>query len=184
MNRLYEKYKKEIAISAVKDLNLGNIMEVPRIKKVSVNSGIGGFRENKDAVESFVTDLTLLTSQKPSPRKARLSEAGFKIKQGDVVGYTVTLRGERMWSFIDKLINVAIPRVRDFRGLSTESFDDDGNYSMGIREHVIFPEVNPNTTKGIRSLQVTIIFDSDEKDRNMYVLEKLGFPFREVSEDK
>lgn len=184
MNRLYEKYKKEIAISAVKDLELGNIMEVPRIKKVSVNSGIGSFRENKDAVESFVTDLTLLTGQKPSQRKARLSEAGFKIKQGDVVGYTVTLRGERMWSFIDKLVNVAIPRVRDFRGLSTESFDNDGNYSMGIKEHVIFPEVNPNTTKGIRSLQVTIVFDSNEKDRNRYVLEKLGFPFREDKEDK
>jgi large subunit ribosomal protein L5 len=178
MNRLFEKYFKEVASTAQKDLNLGNIMEVPRIMKVSINSGIGPFRDNREAVESFVTELTALSAQKPFPRKVKKSEAGFKIKEGDVVGYAVTLRGNRMWAFLDKLINIALPRVRDFRGLSEEAFDRNGNYSLGIKEHVIFPEVNPNTTKGIRGLQVTIVFNSGDTEKNRYVLKGLGFPFK------
>jgi large subunit ribosomal protein L5 len=179
MERLKEKYLKEIAPNIVKEFKLSNVMEAPKMLKVSINSGIGPFRENKEAVESFAEELSNVAGQKAFARKARKSEAGFKIKQGDVVGYAVTLRGDRMWAFIDKLINVAFPRIRDFRGFNQDSFDGEGNYSVGVREHVIFPEVNPNTTKGIRSLQVTIVFSKKDKAKNLYFLKQLGFPFAE-----
>jgi large subunit ribosomal protein L5 len=179
MNRLKQKYNEKIRPELTSQFKYANVMQVPTIKKVVVNAGIGPFRESREAVESFVADLTALTGQKPSPRTARLSVASFKIRQNDVVGYTVTLRGERMWAFLDKLINVALPRVRDFRGLKSDAFDEAGNYSMGIKEHVIFPEVNPNATKGIRSLQVTIVMDGDLA-ANKVLLGKLGIPFMEA----
>lgn len=184
MERLKEKYLKEIAPKLVKEFKLSNVMEAPKILKVSINSGIGPIRENKEAVESFAEELSNISGQKAFPRKARKSEAGFKIKQGDVVGFAITLRGDRMWAFIDKLINIAFPRIRDFRGFSNDSFDGAGNYSVGIREHVIFPEVNPNTTKGIRSLQVTIVFNTKDKLKNQQLLKELGFPFAEIVETK
>ena len=182
MSALKDKYIKEIAPEMKKDHDLKSVMEVPRLKKIVVNAGIGDFRESREAVESFVHDLSMLLGQKPYPRKARLSEAGFKIKQGDIVGYAATLRGDRMWAFLEKLINVAIPRIRDFSGLKTDSFDQAGNYSLGIREHIIFPEVNPNTTKGIRSMQVTIVSSSDDPKLNKALLSKLGMPFKEDKE--
>ena len=178
MNRLKEKYIKIVAPKLAKDLKLSNVMKVPRIDKVCVNSGIGSFRDNREMVESFIEELTSITGQKPYPRSAKAAEAGFKIRKGDVVAYAVTLRGEKMWAFLDKFINVALPRVRDFRGLSDMSFDEVGNYSAGIREHVIFPEVNPNSTKGIRGLQVTVTFSSKDSDVNRQLLKELGFPFR------
>ncbi|MFC1700078.1 50S ribosomal protein L5 [Patescibacteria group bacterium] len=179
MNRMKEQYIKKVRPAVLKQFGMKNIMQVSQIKKVVLNAGIGSFMDNKDAVEGFVQELSDLSGQKAYPRKARLSEAGFKIKKGDIVGYAVTLRGERMWAFLDKLINIAFPRIRDFRGFSVDSFDSSGNYSVGIREHTIFPEVNPNTTKGIRSMQVSIVFNSDEKEMNKFVLSELGFPFRE-----
>ena len=178
MNRMHEKYKNELAKQLREEFKLSNIMEVSKLKKISVNSGIGSFRDNRESVDSFVNDLTDLTGQKPFPRKARLSIAGFKVRQNDTVGYAVTLRGDKMWAFLDKLINVALPRVRDFRGVSEGAFDKNGNYSLGIKEHVIFPEVNANTTKGIRSLQVTLIFNSNNIELNRVLLTKLGMPFR------
>lgn len=178
MNRLKETYNKKIAAKLKKDYKLSNVMEVPHVQKVSINAGIGGFRENREAVESFVADFAAIAGQRPFPRKARMSEAGFKVRKNDVVGYAVTLRGERMWAFLDKFVNIALPRVRDFRGLETDSFDGNGNYSLGIREHVIFPEVNPNTVKGIRSLQVTVVFSGGDKDKNLALLRELGFPFK------
>jgi large subunit ribosomal protein L5 len=179
MNRLKQKYLEKITKQMLKEFKYGNVMQVPYIKKIVVNAGIGPFRESREAVESFVTDLTQLTGQKPSPRAARLSVASFKIRQNDVVGYTVTLRGERMWAFLDKLINVALPRVRDFRGLSNTAFDEGGNYSIGIKEHVIFPEVNPNATKGNRSLQITMVMSQKDVVANKYLLKELGIPFKE-----
>src|SRR4030042_5150323 len=173
MNRLKETYNNKIAPAIMKDFKLSNVMEVPRIQKVGVNAGIGSFRENREAVHTFVNELTALTGQKPYPRNARLSVAGFKIRKGDTVGFTVTLRGDLMWAFLDKLISVALPRVRDFRGLKETSFDEKGNYSIGISEHVIFPEVNPNTTKGIRSLQITVVLNSGKEELNKAVLKKL-----------
>ena len=153
-------------------------MEVPRLKKISVNAGIGGFRDNREAVDTFSEELTNITGQKPYVRKARLSEAGFKVRKGDTVGLTVTLRGERMWAFLDKFVSIVLPRVRDFRGLSLTAFDDNGNYSVGVREHIIFPEVNPNVTKGIRSLQITLVTSSKDKKRNELFLKNLGLPFK------
>lgn len=182
MNRLHEKYVKEIAPKISEEFGYKSVMRVPRIKKIVINAGIGDFRESRDAVESFAQELADITGQKPYPRKARLSEAGFKIKRGDMVGYAVTLRGDRMWAFLDKLISIAIPRIRDFRGLKTSSFDDHGNYSLGITEHVIFPEVNPNQTKGNRSLQVTIVSSSDDREVNKSLLTYLGMPF--IKEEK
>lgn len=178
MNRLREIYTKEVMPTIIKDLELDNLMSAPKILKISINSGIGPFRDNKEQIENFVDELSSIAGQKVFPRKARKSEAGFKIRKNDVVGYTVTLRGDRMWAFLDKLISIALPRVRDFRGLSEDSFDERGNYSMGIKEHVIFPEVNPNSTKGIRSLQLTIVFNSSNLEHNKYLLRKLGMPFR------
>jgi large subunit ribosomal protein L5 len=179
---LKEKYLKEVAPQIKEEHQLKSVMEVPRLKKIVVNAGIGEFRENREAVESFVNDLSLLLGQRPYPRKARLSESGFKIKKGDVVGYSATLRGDLMWAFLEKLINVAIPRIRDFSGLDDSSFDQSGNYSLGIAEHIIFPEVNANTTKGIRSLQITIVSSSNDLELNKILLNKLGMPFKKANE--
>lgn len=178
MNRLAEKYHNQIAQKLRDDFKLKSVMEVPRLQKVVVNAGIGGFRDNKEALESFEGDLTQLLGQKPYPRKARLSIAGFKVRKGDTVGYAATLRGDKMWAFLDKLISVAIPRIRDFRGLRTDAFDKAGNYSLGIAEHVIFPEVNPNTVKGNRSLQITVVSSSDKQELNRALLNYLGMPFK------
>ncbi len=175
--RLQEKYEKEVLPALKKEFGLKNPWEAPRVKKVVVNAGIGGFRDNKEAVASFTQELAELCGQRPYATKARLSEAGFKIKRGDVVGLAVTLRGAKMWAFLDKLINVALPRVRDFRGLSEKAFDKSGNYSMGIREHAIFPEVNSGTTKGIRSFQASVVLDKDDAETNRALLDYLGFPF-------
>jgi len=178
MNRLKEKFNKVLLPSILKAHKGLNVMSLPRIQKVSVNAGVGPFRDNKEAMETFLEELASITGQKPSKRTAKTSEAGFKIKQGDVVGYTVTLRGDKMWAFLDKLLSVALPRVRDFRGLNDEAFDENGNYSLGIREHVIFPEVNPNTTKGMRSLQVTIVMAGRDKEAKKNLLTELGMPFK------
>lgn len=177
MNRLREKYEKEIAAKLKEEFKLGSVMEVPRIEKIVVNAGIGDFRDSKEAVQNFEEDLAKILGQKPYPRKARLSIAGFKIRKGDTVGYAATLRGEIMWAFLDKLISVAIPRIRDFRGLKVDSFDQAGNYSLGITEHIIFPEVDPNTVKGNRSLQITVVSTSNDKELNKALLNYLGMPF-------
>jgi large subunit ribosomal protein L5 len=184
MNRLKTKYNEIITPKLLSEFKYANVMDVPRIQKVVVNAGIGPFRESREAVESFVADLTALVGQKPSPRSARLSIASFKIRQNDVVGYTATLRGDRMWAFLDKFINIALPRVRDFRGLSKDSFDANGNYSVGIREHVIFPEVNQNNTKGARGLQLTVVFNKKDIDANRFLIKELGVPFRKDEKSK
>lgn len=176
-NRLYEKYKSEIVEKLRKDLDL-NVMEVPKIEKISVNVGVGAFRDQKEALETFTQELADITGQKPFVRKARKSEAGFKIRKNEIVGLAVTLRGDKMWAFLDKLINVSMPRVRDFRGLSVDAFDHKGNYSVGIREHVIFPEINPNVLKAIRGLQVTIVTSAKKKEHTKELLTGLGFPFK------
>lgn len=178
MNRLKQKYIENIVPAVKKEFKLPNVMVVPRLQKISINAGIGSFRENREAVDTFVGELAAMAGQKPYPRTARLSEAGFKVRKGDVVGYAVTLRGDRMWAFLDKFINIALPRVRDFRGLKDTAFDEVGNYSVGVKEHVIFPEVNANVTKGIRSMQLTIVTNSKNKDLNRFVLKELGMPFR------
>lgn len=182
MERLREKYINEIAQKLKSELGLNNVMEVPRVVKVSVNAGVGSIKDAKDQLDMFTTELTELTGQKPFIRKSKAAEAGFKIKKGDIVGLAVTLRGDKMWAFLDKFINIVLPRVRDFRGLNPDSFDGSGNYSVGVREHVIFPEINPNTVKGIRSLQVTVVTSSKDVDQNRALLKALGFPFKHADE--
>lgn len=178
MNRLKEKYNKEIVSQLSKELGFSNIMEVPKLKKIVLNAGIGDFRDSKEAVESFVKELANIAGQKPVARAARKSESGFKIRQGDIVGYKVTLRGNNMWAFLDKFVNIVLPRVRDFKGLNAKSFDKRGNYSVGIKEHVIFPEVNPNTVKGIRGFQVVFNVDAKSKEHSKALLSKLGIFFK------
>lgn len=178
MNRLYEEYKKKVVPALKKELGLKSVMEVPTVRKIVINSGIGGFKDNADAVTSFIEELTLLAGQRPSVRKARLSEAGFKIRKGDVVGVSVTLRGHRMWAFLDKLISIVLPRVRDFKGLDLTAFDSSGNYSVGLTEHTIFPEVNPNTVRGIRGLQVTVVTSTNDVEKSEVLLTALGMPFK------
>jgi large subunit ribosomal protein L5 len=177
MNRLKELYTTKLKAELSKELNLKNIMQVPTLEKIVVNSGVGSFRDNKDALDSFFNEFTSLTGQRPNLRKARFSEAGFKVRKNDLVGITVTLRGERMWDFLEKLISVSLPRVRDFRGVSKKAFDKLGNYSIGIKEHIIFPEVDANKTKGIRSLQVNFVFKNGSTVNSSKLLEKLGLPF-------
>jgi large subunit ribosomal protein L5 len=177
MNRLKELYTNKIKNELLKELGLENIMQVPKLEKIVVNSGIGSFRDNKDALDSFFNEFMSLTGQRPNFRKARFSEAGFKVRKNDLVGVTVTLRGERMWDFLERLISVSLPRVRDFKGVSKKAFDRLGNYSIGIKEHIIFPEVDANKTKGIRSLQVNFVFKNGSPVNSSKLLEKLGLPF-------
>lgn len=175
---LSKSFKTDIVPKLMQELGLKNPMEVPKLLKVSVNAGVGGFRDNKEALESFVSEITEICGQKPVLKTARISEAGFKIKKGDVVGVSVTLRGERMWAFVEKFISVVLPRVRDFKGVNFTSFDKNGNFAIGLTEHTIFPEVNPNTVKGIRSLQVTFVTNSPEVEKSKALLSMIGMPFK------
>jgi large subunit ribosomal protein L5 len=175
---LSKSFKTDIVPKLMQELGLKNPMEVPKLLKVSVNAGVGSFRDNKEALESFTAELADICGQKPVLKTARISEAGFKIKKGDVVGVSVTLRGERMWAFVEKFISVVLPRVRDFKGVNPTSFDKNGNFSVGITEHTIFPEVNPNIVKGIRSLQITFVTSNTEKEKSKALLSMIGMPFK------
>jgi large subunit ribosomal protein L5 len=177
MNQLRSVYNNNIKDTLFKELSLSNIMELPKLEKIVINSGIGKFRDNKDAVDSFFQEITSISGQKPTFRKSRISEAGFKVRKNETVGITVTLRGEGMWNFLEKFITLSLPRVRDFKGVSNKAFDKLGNYSIGIKEHIIFPEVDANKTKGIRSLQITFVFKNSNIERSKMLLKHLGMPF-------
>jgi large subunit ribosomal protein L5 len=177
MNRLKELYFNNVKSELLSELKLGNVMQLPSLEKIVINSGVGSFRDNKDALDSFYNEITSISGQKPTFRKSRIAEAGFKVRKNDIVGITVTLRGERMWNFLEKFISVSLPRVRDFKGVNTKAFDKLGNYSIGIKEQVIFPEVDSNKTKGIRSLQLTFVFKNGSPVNSMNLLKKLGLPF-------
>ncbi len=177
MNRLKELYFNNVKSELLSELVLKNVMQLPSLEKIVINSGVGSFRDNKDALDSFYNEITAISGQKPTFRKSRIAEAGFKVRKNDIVGITVTLRGERMWNFLEKFISVSLPRVRDFKGVSTKAFDKLGNYSIGIKEQVIFPEVDSNKTKGIRSLQLTFVFKNGSPVNSMNLLKKLGLPF-------
>jgi len=153
-------------------------MQAPRIVKVNVNAGIGKlYKDNKDAADFFFDEITNLTGQKPQYKKSKVSEAGFNVRKNDTIGIAVTLRGDNMWNFLEKLVKVSFPRIRDFKGFPSSSFDEHGNFSIGIKEHVIFPEVDANKTKGIRRLQITIVFKNSNPERSKTVLTELGIPF-------
>lgn len=159
---LQERYQNDVTPALVKSLNLNNPMEVPRLKKVVVNIGVGEALDNAKALDAAVEDITQVTGQKPVVTKARKSIANFKLREGRAIGVKVTLRGERMWSFLDRLMNVALPRVRDFRGVSPNSFDGRGNYTLGLREQLVFPEIDYDKIDKLRGMEISIV-TSDRK---------------------
>ncbi len=175
-SNLVKKYEKEITPVFVKEFGIKNKMAIPKITKVVVNMGIGDTSKNKEVREKIVNDLTAICGQTPSIRAARVSVASFSIREGDLVGLKVTLRGERMYAFLEKLFAIVLPRLRDFRGLSRKSFDEHGNYTLGIEEHTVFPEIDL-TKSSARGLEVTIVTSTNEKKEAAKLLELLGMPF-------
>jgi large subunit ribosomal protein L5 len=175
---LNERYREEIAPALKESLNLQNPMQVPRLEKVVVNIGVGEALDNAKALESAVTDITRITGQKPIITKARKSIANFKLREGRAIGVKVTLRGERMWAFFDRLVNVALPRVRDFRGISPNSFDGRGNYTLGLHEQLVFPEIDYDKIDKLRGFEVTIVTTAGTDEEGLQLLTMLGMPFR------
>jgi large subunit ribosomal protein L5 len=181
MNRLKETYQNEMVPALMKTLDLGNIMEVPQVKKVIVNIGMGEAMDNPKALDAAVADVAAITGQKPVVTKAKKSIANFKLREGRQIGVKVTLRGERMWSFLDRLMNIVLPRVRDFRGVSPDSFDGRGNYTLGLREQLIFPEIEYDKIDKIRGMEVTIVTNARNDDQARALLQLLGMPFKKGS---
>ena len=175
---LKERYKNDMAPALLKSLNLNNVMEVPRLEKVVINIGVGEALENAKALDGAVADITTITGQKPIITKAKKSIANFKLREGRSIGVKVTLRRERMWSFLDRLINVAMPRVRDFRGVSLNSFDGRGNYTLGLREQLVFPEVDYDSIDKVRGMEITIVTTAKTDEAGTQLLDLLGMPFR------
>ncbi len=178
MNVMKERYIKEISPALMKSLDLTNVMQVPRIKKVVINIGMGEAMENPKALDAAVQDLGAITGQKPVITKARKSIANFKLREGRAIGTAVTLRGEKMWAFLDRLMNIVLPRVRDFRGVSAESFDGRGNYTLGLREQIIFPEIEYDKVDKVRGMEITIVTTAPSDDQAAALLQMLGMPFR------
>ena len=182
MHRLKERYQEEIVKGLKEDLGLENIMECPRLQKVVVNIGVGDALDNGKLLDEAVRDLTKITGQKPVVNKSKKNIANFKLREGVPVGTSVTLRGFRMWSFLDRLMNVALPRVRDFRGVSPNSFDGRGNYTLGITEQLVFPEIDYDEVSRIRGLEVSIVTSAQDDESGRELLRRLGMPFKEVGE--
>src|SRR5687767_10655507 len=178
MNRMQERYNTEIVPALRKAFELKNIMQVPRIEKIVVNIGMGEAMDNPKALESAVSDLTIIAGQKPVMTKARKSIANFKLREGRLIGTKVTLRGNRMWAFLDRLVNVALPRVRDFRGVSPNSFDGRGNYTLGLRDQLIFPEIEYDKIDKLRGMEITIVTTAKNDEHSRALLKFLGMPFR------
>ena len=179
MPRLKDKYDKEAVPGLMERFQYNNVMMVPRVNKVTINMGVGAAVQDAKAMDAAVQDLTLISGQKPVITKAKKSVAAFKIREGMPVGCMVTLRGERMWEFLDKLINVALPRIRDFRGLSPRSFDGRGNYTLGIREQLIFPEIRYDDLERVQGMNVVIETTAETDEEALEMLRALGMPFRQ-----
>jgi large subunit ribosomal protein L5 len=173
-----ERYQKEIVPALLQTQGYTNVMQVPSVKKVVVNIGLGEAMDNPKALEAAVGDLVQITGQKPIITKARKSIANFKLREGRAIGAKVTLRGERMWSFLDRLMNIVLPRVRDFRGVSADAFDGRGNYTLGLREQLIFPEIEFDKIDKIRGMEITIVTSAPSDDQAAALLQMLGMPFR------
>ena len=178
MARLKEKYTEEIKSSLQKKLGHSNVMEVPKIKKITLNMGVGEAAQDKKTIEKAVADLEKLSGQKALVTRARKSVASFKIREGMPIGCKVTLRKDKMYEFLDRLISVAIPRIRDFRGFSKKSFDGRGNYTLGIKEQIIFPEIDYEKIDSLRGLDIAITTSAKNNDEAMLLLEEFNFPFR------
>ena len=178
MNRLREKYNNEIKSEMMKKFNYSSVMEIPRIEKIVLNVGCGDAVSNSKVLDDVVEELTLITGQKPVITKARKSIANFKLREDMKIGAKVTLRGERMYDFFDKLITISLPRVRDFRGVSDNAFDGRGNYALGIKEQLIFPEINFDKIKKVRGMDIIIVTTANTDEEARYLLSSLGMPFR------
>jgi len=175
---MQEQYQKDVAPALFKMFEYKNVMQVPRIEKVVVNIGLGEAMADPKALDAAISDLTQITGQKPVTTKARKSIAAFKLRAGVTIGTKVTLRGGRMWAFLDRLMNVALPRVRDFRGVSPEAFDGRGNYTLGLRDQLIFPEIDYDKIDKLRGMEVTIVTTADTDDQAREMLRLLGMPFK------
>jgi large subunit ribosomal protein L5 len=173
-----EKYQNEVAPALMKELNLDNVMQVPRIQKVVINIGMGEALDNPKGLDAAAADLGAIAGQKPVITKSRRNIAAFKLREGRAIGVMVTLRGDRMWSFLDRLMNIVLPRVRDFRGISPEAFDGRGNYTLGLREQVIFPEIEFDKVDKVRGMEITIVTTAPNDDQARTMLSMLGMPFR------
>lgn len=178
MNRMKERFQTELVPALKESLNLDNVMQVPQISKVVINIGMGEAMDNPKALDAAVSDISQITGQKPVVTKARTSIAAFKLREGRAIGVKVTLRGERMWSFLDRLLNIVLPRVRDFRGISRDAFDGRGNYTLGLREQLIFPEIEYDKIDKIRGMEITIVTTATNDEQAAQMLEMLGMPFR------
>ena len=176
---LKEQYKSEAVPALMKEFDFHSVMQVPRITKIVVNVGLGEALDNAKAIEFAVNDITAITGQKPVLTKAKNSIAGFKLREGRVIGLKVTLRGERMWAFLTRLIHVALPRTRDFQGISPDSFDGRGNYTLGLREQLIFPEIDYDRIDKIRGMEVSIVTTAQQDEEGRRLLSMLGMPFWE-----
>ena len=177
--RLKERYRSELVDSLKNELGLGNVMQVPRPEKVVVNMGVGEASKDAKLLEGAIKDLTAITGQKPAVRRARKSLAGFKIREGQPVGVATTIRGDRMWDFLDRLTSVVLPRVRDFRGLNPRSFDGRGNYTFGFNEQLVFPEIDYDDIDTTRGMDITIVTTAKSDEEGRALLKALGFPFRQ-----
>lgn len=178
MARLRSAYKNEIAAKLKEELGLENVMQVPRITKITLNMGVGGASQDKKLIDGAVADMQLISGQKPIVTLARKSVAGFKIREGWPIGCKVTLRGEMMYEFLERLIYITIPRIRDFRGFSPKSFDGRGNYSMGLKEQIVFPEIEYDKIDKLRGMDITITTTAANDDQGRALLRAFGFPFK------
>jgi large subunit ribosomal protein L5 len=178
MARLKQRYNDELKAKLKEELGLDNVMQIPRITKITLNMGVGAASQDKKLLDGAVKDLELIAGQKPVVTHARKSIAGFKIREGWPIGAKVTLRGERMYEFLDRLISITIPRIRDFRGFSAKSFDGRGNYSLGIKEQIVFPEIDFDKIDRIRGLDITITTSARNDDEGRALMRAFGFPFK------
>jgi large subunit ribosomal protein L5 len=178
-SRLRDKYRNEIVPAMLEEFSYGNTMMVPRVTKVVINVGVGEALDNARALDATVEDITKIAGQKPVITRARKSVAAFKLREGRSIGVKVTLRGERMWALIDRLVNLALPRTRDFRGISADCFDGRGNYTLGLREQLIFPEIEYDKIDKLRGLEITIVTTAQNDEEGRRLLKLLGFPFKE-----
>jgi large subunit ribosomal protein L5 len=176
--RLKDKYDSEIRDQLREELGLGNVMQVPRLSKIVVNMGAGDAAADAKLIDGVVEDLRTITGQQPKVNRARKSVSNFKLREGQAIGASVTLRGDRMWEFLDRLVALAIPRIRDFRGLNPKGFDGRGNYSFGVTEQLIFPEIDYDKVMKVRGMDITLVTTAETDDQGKALLDAFGFPFR------
>ncbi|MBB4929375.1 large subunit ribosomal protein L5 [Lipingzhangella halophila] len=180
MPRLKQKYRSEIAPALQEEFGLGNVMQIPGLTKIAVNMGIGEAARDAKLIQGAVADLSAITGQKPKVNRARKSIAQFKVREGMPIGVSATLRGDRMWEFLDRLLSLALPRIRDFRGLSPKQFDGHGNYTFGLTEQVMFHEIDPDRIDRPRGMDITVVTSATTNEQGRSLLKQLGFPFKEA----